>query len=775
MISNPHALIVATEGYTDSGLAALQSPAQDAQKLSEVLTNPAIGNYSLTMLLNKPGEIIREEIEGFFAERKPVDLALLYISGHGIKDPNGDLYFAARTTKLKRLAATGISAQFIYQQVNRCRARRIVLLLDCCFSGAYLKGHIPRAQSSVQLPSPLGKGWAVITSSTALEYSFETDSWQSTGKAAQSLFTTALVQGLRTGEADRDGDGFVSVDDLYDYLVEEVRKATTSQTPEMKYGDIRGQIMVAKNPYTFRPESRTIAGSQNAPDSEYAHQQEVPLTAEELERSYSDALSAYYAERWQEAVDGLQEVVKFDSTFKDAPGKLSHASHQLHLSELYSASVLAAEDGNWAAAVRVLEEIRRVEPGYRDIMTRLDIARLGSKSDDLVTRAESLFQSRSLAEVEAICAELASIATRLRDMAEDLVASAPAKIEDQEVALRYRLALAYLESHDWRPALSELNRVNKIRHGYRDSSLLLDHARSELMEISASKESRTLIEAHATDWIKKIVFSNDGQLIAVGSSTETRIWEVASGSEILLLRHGQHRRQEMTARDVLNVNRVVLALSSDGRLLARLNARVIEIIATDTGRRMQRIYRAGPLPDQLVFFRNSELLAGVAGRSIIVWDVRTGSEVEQLANDVRYGTRMPYIPYGVFALSADDQLFAYPGPQGVYVKYVFSGKGKLGSKRMFDNQNVPESRTLRRFSVKKDLAAVALSTDGAYLAAVLGKGAVRTWNVAQGTLLPRLRFFNILNQLSGMKSVEFSPDSKLLATTGRGGKHISGI
>ena len=769
MISNPHALIVATESYDDSDLAALRSPAQDAQKLSEVLANPAIGNYSLTTLLNKPGEVIKEEVEGFFAERKPVDLALLYISGHGIKDPNGDLYFAARTTKLKRLASTGISAQFIYQQVNRCRARRIVLLLDCCFSGAYLKGHIPRAPSNVQLPSPLGKGWAVITSSTALEYSFEADTWRSTGKAMPSLFTAALVQGLRTGEADRDGDGFVSVDELYDYVVEEVRKATTSQTPEMKYGDIRGRIMVAKNPYVFSPDSGTIAVSQNAPDSDYAHQQEVPPTAEELERSYSDALSAYYAGRWQKAVDGFQEVVKSDPSFKDAPGKLSHASRQLHLSELYSASVLATEEGNWAMTVRALNEIRRAEPGYRDIIQRLNIARLGSESDDLVTKAESLFQSRSLAEVETICAELASIVTRMHDMADDLVASAPAKIEDQEVALRYRLALAYLESHDWRSALSELNRVNRIRHGYRDSSHLLDHARTELMRVSVSRESQTLIKASATDWIKKIVFSHNGQLIAVGSDTETRIWEVASGREILLLKHRQQRDEARTVRYSPYSDWVVLALSPGGQLLARLNHRAIEIIATSTGRIMHRINREGRLspPSQLIFFRNSKFLAGVAGDNIIVWDVRTGSEVKKLAGDVHHGNPGIGMPYESFALSVDDRLFAYTSYQGICVKTVSNSKDEISNKRMSGNKNVPYRQTLQMFRVKKDVVATALSAEGTYLAAVLSNGAVRTWNVAQRILLPRPKFFHILTR---MKSAEFSSDSKLLATTSRNRK-----
>jgi uncharacterized caspase-like protein len=123
---------------------------------------------------------------------------VLYFSCHGIRDPAGILYFAASTTKANRLAATGISSAFVYDQVERCRSRRIILLLDCCYSGAYLKGHRPRAGDRVTLDPMLGRGWAVITSSTAIEYSYKIDTSDIAGTATPSVFTSALVEGLRT-------------------------------------------------------------------------------------------------------------------------------------------------------------------------------------------------------------------------------------------------------------------------------------------------------------------------------------------------------------------------------------------------------------------------------------------------------------------------------------------------------------------------------------------------------------------------------------------------
>ena len=61
-----------------------------------------------------------------------------------------------------------------------------------------------------------------------------------------SLFTTALVEGLRTGEADRDLDGWISLDELYNYIHEAVTRVNPDQTPTKWAFDIAGDIRVAR-------------------------------------------------------------------------------------------------------------------------------------------------------------------------------------------------------------------------------------------------------------------------------------------------------------------------------------------------------------------------------------------------------------------------------------------------------------------------------------------------------------------------------------------------
>lgn len=242
------ALMIAPGRYQDPGLARLRSPSRDVAELAKVLGNQAVGGFTVHVRLDEAGYLLREKIDGFFTDRRPDDLLILYLSCHGVKDLAGQLQFAVSTTKLNRLPSTGISADFVYEQVDRCRARRILLLLDCCYSGLYSKGQRPKAGSRADIRPFDGRGRAVITSCTALEYSLEVDTGRVTGSAAPSIFTSAVAEGLRTGQADGDGDGQISVDELYAYILERVRRTTPHRTPEKKWGDVRGDFAIARSP-----------------------------------------------------------------------------------------------------------------------------------------------------------------------------------------------------------------------------------------------------------------------------------------------------------------------------------------------------------------------------------------------------------------------------------------------------------------------------------------------------------------------------------------------
>jgi putative sterol carrier protein len=157
------------------------------------------------------------------------------------------LHFATRDTNLSSLDATAVSAHFVNRQMSRTRSRRVVLLLDCCYSGAFAEGLFVKADENLQLVQQFeGRGRAIITASKATEYSFE-GARLAHSSALPSVFTSALVQGLATGQADLNNDGQISLDELYEYTYDEVKRGTAHQTPSKWVLGIEGSLILAKS------------------------------------------------------------------------------------------------------------------------------------------------------------------------------------------------------------------------------------------------------------------------------------------------------------------------------------------------------------------------------------------------------------------------------------------------------------------------------------------------------------------------------------------------
>ena len=239
------ALLVACYEYQDPSLRRLVAPGSDAEALAEVLRDPDIAGFEVTTLINEPHYRVGEAIGEFFASRRPNDLALLYFTGHGLKGDDGNLYLAMPNTRKSSLLFTSIGADQIDRAMADCRSRRQVLVLDCCFSGAFPAGGLAKADDSVHaLQTFSGRGRSILTASDATQYAFEGDTAH--GEASQSVFTRFLVEGLRDGTADLNGDGNITVEELYQYVYERVVEHRPQQRPK-KVEDVDGPTVLAAN------------------------------------------------------------------------------------------------------------------------------------------------------------------------------------------------------------------------------------------------------------------------------------------------------------------------------------------------------------------------------------------------------------------------------------------------------------------------------------------------------------------------------------------------
>ena len=228
------AIIIGTGEYDDQGLADLQGPAQDAMRLTKFLQDQRLGKYEVKMFVNSSSQSVNKAIEKFFSNTSRDDTVLFYYSGHGVKDASGRLYFSTTDTSRDMLRSTAVSASFVNEVMNESRSKNQIMLLDCCFSGSFARGLSD------------SRGRVVITSSSGIQYSFE--SKEEEDSLSTSIFTSTMIYGLETGEADLNSDGNITCFELFNYIIWKLEDKQMSQTtPKLWAFDLSGDIVVAES------------------------------------------------------------------------------------------------------------------------------------------------------------------------------------------------------------------------------------------------------------------------------------------------------------------------------------------------------------------------------------------------------------------------------------------------------------------------------------------------------------------------------------------------
>jgi hypothetical protein len=247
------ALFVSSSTYADSQLAQLPSAARDAVELGELFADPRIGPFSVSALESPSAQEMRLALEDLFSEATADDTVVLYLSGHGLKDRKGNLYFAAHDTRPSRLQSTAVSAQLLCSLLNDSRAEGVAVFLDCCYGGAFARGMVARAAGDPQVGdafAALGGGArsrAVITASSAIEYAFEGERLTES-HVEPSVFASAMRDGIAGGDADRDGDGWVGLSELFEYIRQRIQRAGHPQTPHLWTFGASGDLRVTRSP-----------------------------------------------------------------------------------------------------------------------------------------------------------------------------------------------------------------------------------------------------------------------------------------------------------------------------------------------------------------------------------------------------------------------------------------------------------------------------------------------------------------------------------------------
>ncbi|HKX16429.1 MAG TPA: caspase family protein [bacterium] len=261
-------LIAASQFPSEPGLQALRCPEKDVDGLCAVLQSPQHGGFAETVVLkNVPHweALLRINQQLKRAERD--DFVLIFYSGHGKLDQAGRLHLATADTVIESLEATSIPVESIRNYVDVSHSNKVALILDCCFSGA-AGGAFARGGVDDQLQRASGgRGTYLMTASTGVQVAMEKES------DAYGVFTKHLIDGIESGGADLDGDGRITMDELYRYIHDRVLDEG-SQEP-MKWDlNVRGELVIANTGKSPKEERRRqlretilqLAGQHLLPD-----------------------------------------------------------------------------------------------------------------------------------------------------------------------------------------------------------------------------------------------------------------------------------------------------------------------------------------------------------------------------------------------------------------------------------------------------------------------------------------------------------------------------
>ncbi len=211
-------VLIASSRFPDEPkLEPLRFPENDVDGFQTVLTAPDRGDFhELEVFKNKSRSEIIQKLNIIFNSAAKNDLILIYYSGHGKLNSVGRLHLTTIDTQISALEATSISMGAIRELVDISATPKVVMILDCCFSGAVGEEFLRSSVDDQLLLTSKARGTYIMTASTDIQVAKEKETDR------HGLFTKHLIQGIRSGEADLDRDGRIGMDELYRYVHDRV-------------------------------------------------------------------------------------------------------------------------------------------------------------------------------------------------------------------------------------------------------------------------------------------------------------------------------------------------------------------------------------------------------------------------------------------------------------------------------------------------------------------------------------------------------------------------
>lgn len=194
------ALVVGIDHYQRS---PLEGCVNDAQRISELLSRneDRSPNFWTQLLISSTEHITRSTLKSNVSRLFScvADIAVFYFAGHGIVNNLGGYLVTQDAVRYEE----GVSMVEILTMANQSQSREIVVILDCCHSGAF--GAVPAITSEY---AHLREGISVLCASRSSEFALE--------QGGYGVFSSLIYEALYGGATNL--LGAVTVADVYAFV-----------------------------------------------------------------------------------------------------------------------------------------------------------------------------------------------------------------------------------------------------------------------------------------------------------------------------------------------------------------------------------------------------------------------------------------------------------------------------------------------------------------------------------------------------------------------------
>ncbi|HOP47944.1 MAG TPA: caspase family protein [Desulfobacteraceae bacterium] len=230
-------LIIGVSKYSSSSinLRYADRDAMELEKFFKTQEGKSFSEIHLKTLVNEnvTRNSIIENITTHLGKAAPNDVIFIFLAGHGIKHrQSGSYYFMPSDSDFNNILSTGMRMSDFEESIRILsnNVNKIIVAMDTCHSGALEVG-MRSVGGGEDLAGTISaaSGLYILSASKAGEVSLESNDFKlGTNSSGHGAFTYSLVNAMR-GEADYDRDGYVSVNEVFQFVARQVPRLTNGQ------------------------------------------------------------------------------------------------------------------------------------------------------------------------------------------------------------------------------------------------------------------------------------------------------------------------------------------------------------------------------------------------------------------------------------------------------------------------------------------------------------------------------------------------------------------